>query len=148
MTKEVLVSINGLQYEVSEDEAVEVISVGEYYYRNGKHYIIYEDMLLDEKDGSSLVKNTIKISDNQVDIIKKGAGNVHMLFEKNKKNVAFYSTPLGELHLGIYTTKIEVTESEEELILDLEYALDINSSYISDCAIKVHVRPRGNQRIS
>lgn len=148
MTKEVLVSINGLQFEVSEEEAVEVISVGEYYYRNGKHYIIYEDMLLDEKDGNSLVKNTIKISDNQVDIIKKGAGNVHMLFEKNKKNVAFYATPLGELQLGIYTTKIEVTESEEELILNLEYTLDINSGYFSDCAIKVHVRPRGNHRIS
>ena len=143
MTKEILVSIKGLQFEVNEEEAVEVISVGEYYFRNDKHYLIYEDMITDGADGNHLTKNTIKITKDQVDIMKKGASNVHMLFEKNKKNITFYNTPFGELLIGIYTTKMELKESEDKIELELEYALDINSNHISDCSIQIMVEPRG-----
>lgn len=142
MTKEVLVSITGLQFDLNEEEAVEVISVGEYYYRNGKHYIIYEDMLIEGAQEAGLTKNTIKIGDNFVEIMKKGAGSVHMMFEKGKKNVTCYSTPFGELLLGLYTTHMQFTESEQEMVLNLEYALDMNGNHVSDCDITIKVTAR------
>ena len=41
MTKEVLVSISGLQMAPDEQsDSVEVIAPGEYYYRNNKHFVI------------------------------------------------------------------------------------------------------------
>lgn len=142
MTKEVLISISGLQLEIDEDEAVEVISVGEYYKKNEKHYLRYEDMAMDCEGIDNINKNTIKISDSQVDIIKKGASNTHMIFEKNKKNVTYYSTPFGELLIGIYTTKLDIIEAEEEILVKLEYALDVNSNHVSDCDITIKVTPR------
>ena len=142
MTKEVLISISGLQFELNSEEPVEVISVGEYYYRNGKHYIIYEELLMDDETSREMTKNTIKISDNQVDIIKKGTNNVHMIFELNKKNVTFYNTPFGDLLIGLYTTSIQLSEKKDELVVGLEYALDINSNHISDCSITIRVTPR------
>ena len=49
MNKDVLISINGLQVAEGTDDSVEVVTVGEYYNRNDKHYIIYEDIDEDPK---------------------------------------------------------------------------------------------------
>ena len=136
MKKDVLVSISGLQYEIDKDEAVEVISVGEYYNRNGKHYVLYEELLEDTQGSTNC---TIKISDKQIDIIKKGASNVHMIFEENKKNMTYYHTPYGDLQVGIYTTMIKVTEEEDKVIADVEYGLDINYAHVSDCQIRIKI---------
>lgn len=142
MTKEVLISISGLQLDINEEEAVEVISVGTYHKKNEKHYLLYEELPMEEMVSQKLTKNTIKISDNQVDIVKKGISNTHMIFEKNKRNETYYSTPFGELLIGIYTTKLEVIEEEEEILVNLEYALDVNASHVSDCDIKIKVSAR------
>ena len=46
MTKDVLLSISGLHYDVTgmvqeeENEPIEVITPAAYYYKNGKHYVI------------------------------------------------------------------------------------------------------------
>ncbi len=142
MTKDVLISISGLQFEVNSEEPVEVVSVGEYYERNGKQYLVYEELQMDDVGSREMTKNTIKISDNQVDIIKKGTNNVHMIFEQNKKNITYYNTPYGDLLIGLYTTAIERSQDEEEITLKLEYALTINSNHISDCNITIKVTPR------
>ncbi len=136
MKKEVLVSISGLQYEMDKDEAVEVISVGEYYNRNGKHYVIYEEIL---EDMGGISNCTIKITEKQIDIIKRGANNVHMVFKENTKNTTYYQTPYGELQVGIYTTLIKVTEEEDRIMAEINYGLDINYSFISDCRIQLKI---------
>ena len=48
MTKDVLLSISGLQFAARDEEDVEpieVITAGDYYKKNGKHYILYAYML-------------------------------------------------------------------------------------------------------
>lgn len=142
MTKEVLISISGLQFDINNEEPVEVISVGEYYERNGKQYIVYEELQTEDENSQEMTKNTIKISENQVDIIKKGTTNVHMIFELNKKNITYYNTPFGDLLIGLYTTSIKQHMEEEQFDVDLEYALDINSNHVSDCSINIRVTPR------
>ncbi len=139
MKKDVLVSISGLQYELDKDEAVEVISVGEYYNRGGKHYIKYEE-ILEDMDGVSSC--TLKLADKQIDIIKRGASNVHMVFEENTKNTTYYQTPYGELQVGIYTTRISVTEEEDKIIAEINYGLDINYAFVSDCQIQLKITSR------
>ena len=46
MTKDVIVSINGLQIarQNEESEPIEVITAGDYYKKNDKHYIIYDEV--------------------------------------------------------------------------------------------------------
>lgn len=139
MKKDVLVSISGLQFEIDKEEAVEVISVGEYYNRNGKHYILYDE-ILEEVEG--ITNCILKISDKQVSIQKKGANNVHMVFEVNRKNITYYNTPFGDLQIGINTTSIKVTEEAEQIIVNIKYELDINYSHVSDCEIQVKITSR------
>lgn len=143
MKKEVLIAVAGLQFEIDEDEALEVISPGEYYYRNGKHYVLYEELTEDEggiKGG--ITKNTLKFSKEQVELRKSGFNNVVMNFETGKKTVTCYQTPMGNLMIGIDTTDIRVQELPEGIVVDVRYMLDINYSHVSECAIKIKIIER------
>ena len=43
MTKDVLVSVRGAHIADGETNNLEVITAGSYYFKNGKHYIIYDE---------------------------------------------------------------------------------------------------------
>lgn len=139
MTKDVLISISGMQAADGENSDVEMITAGNYYLKDGKHYILYDEAL-EGMDG--VIKNTIKISPVSLDIIKRGLSNVHMTFEKGKKTQTRYVTPFGEMMVGIHTSSIEVEEEENNLRVHVDYSLDINYERISDCNIVVDIKSR------
>ena len=98
MTKDVLVSISGKHIDImneplegreSGDDAIEVVTPANYYCRNGKHYIIYDEVL---EGMAGTIKNKIKITgEDSVEIMKSGLSSSHMIFEKNKKNLLPYA---------------------------------------------------------
>ena len=47
MTKDVLVSVRGIHTTEADGETgnVEVITAGIYYYKNNKHYVIYDELV-------------------------------------------------------------------------------------------------------
>lgn len=143
MTKDVLVSISGLQFDADQKETVEVISPGEYYFRNGKHFVLYEEI---SEESNEITKNVVKFSESQAEITKKGASNVHMLFEGGKNNQTYYSTPYGSLLIGINTEKVCVEESEDALKVYIHYALDMNYNHVSDCSVTIRIMPRNQEK--
>ena len=134
MTRDVLVSITGARFSEHDKEDVEMIIGGDYFWKNGKHYVLYEEVM---EESGEVVKNTVKITPDSMDILKKGSINTHMVFQKGQKNVSCYLTPVGELTVGIETRDIEITETEDFLKVDVEYALEINYDHIADCSIRV-----------
>jgi len=140
MTKEVLISISGLQFvEAMEQEPVEVITSGDYYKKNGKHYIIYDEVV---EGFSETTKNIIKIGDGCMDITKRGVTNVHMMFERDKKNLTYYYTPYGSLLIGITATRVDVKELEHDIHILVDYALEVNYEHMADCKIKMDVKAK------
>ena len=137
MTKDVLITIRGVHTLDHEDNDVEMIVRGDHYQKNGKHYILYEEIL---EGAEERVKNVIKISPSSMDIIKKGVTNSRMLFEKNKKNLSCYSTPVGNLVIGIQANHFYVEEQENSIKVNVDYSLDINYEHMSDCRICVDVQ--------
>ena len=72
MTKDVLVAVKGTQMFVQNEEdaePIETIMAGDYYNKNGKHYIIYEEVM-EGFEGST--RNIVKLNKDSVDITKKG----------------------------------------------------------------------------
>ena len=147
MEKDVLVTIKGLQTleNIDNPEEVELVAKGDYYYRNGHHYIFFEEMT---EGFPQPTKNTIKITDKSVEVKKKGVTNVQMIFEENKKNLTYYATPFGNLQMGIAATKIAVKEEEQGLDLAIDYALEINAEHAADCQIQINVKPKAEGKIS
>mgnify|MGYP002516919023 CR=1 FL=1 len=151
MTKEVLISISGLQMAVNDmesndDESIEVVSAGTYYYKDGKHYIFFEEVA---EGFSEITKAQIRIKGKEsLEVIKKGIANMHMVFEKNKTNRCHYKTPFGQLHLGISTSEIALEESEDNINVKAEYALDVDYEPIADCVIRINICPRDSKNFS
>ncbi|MDD3219101.1 MAG: DUF1934 domain-containing protein [Lachnospiraceae bacterium] len=144
MTRDVIIRIKGLQFieEEDEQEPVEVVTAGEYFWKNGNHYLKYDEVF-EGMDG--VTKNLITIKPSTLEVHKKGVANVNMIFEENKKNLTYYNTPFGNIQMGIAATKIETQEEEDSLQINVDYALELNYEYVADCNISIHVQPKSMQ---
>ena len=146
MTKEVIVSICGLQSGPETDgEPIEMITAGEYFYKNGKHYLLYEESIEGE---SAVNKNRIKFMPGYMELHKTGIVNVHMVFEEYKKNMANYAIPFGSFAMGIDTKSVKIEEKEDLIEVKAEYVLELNEEYVADCDIKITVTPKGKFSLS
>ena len=150
MTKEVLLTISGLHLDTISDEPdednvpIEVITPATYYLKNGKHYILYDE-LIEGMLGS--IKNTIKIiGDSKLEMRKSGITNTNMVFEKEKINVTQYDTPYGEMMVGVYTKDMKVDVTEDMIDVSIAYALDANGEKVADCNILVNIKANGKEK--
>lgn len=143
MTKDVIITICGLQAGPQTDgEPIEMITTGEYYNKNGKHYLLYEEVTEGE---NQTTKNRIKVTSDYMELTKNGVVSVHMVFEKNKKNITHYYTPYGSLMIGIDAKSVEVRETENEMDIEVNYALELNQEHAANCNIKINVKSKGSR---
>ena len=103
-----------------EEEPVEIIVPGEYYFRNGSHYLRYEEIVEDSRKPTI---NYIKMSPKGMEVRKKGVVNVHMVFEQGKKNMTYYSTPYGTIEMGIAATNLFLEEKDGGLNMKVDLSL-------------------------
>lgn len=144
MTRDVLISIKGMQIAEKDDQEVVMITAGDYFFKNDIHYILYDEV---QEGLEGIIKNTIKIKKSGLDIIKHGGSSVHMTFEKEKKNLSCYATPYGELMIGVNTNDILLEEEEDSLKVRVAYSLDINYQHMSECNIVLEVSSRATADI-
>lgn len=144
MTQEVLVTISGLhlmaETEPEPGEPIEVVTPAKYYYKNGKHYIIYDEAM---EGFSEPVKNKVKVTgDSCLEIRKSGLTTAHMVFENGKSHVTYYETPFGKLHTEMYTRRLEIREAEDRLDIEVDYRLDVNGEPTADCRIIMNIKSK------
>lgn len=138
MTKDVLVTISGVQFDI-EDEAIELVTDGTYYLKNGKHYILFEEQ---SESNGPVTKNMVKFNENSFEMTKKGGSNSYLLFDKQRKTSTLYHTPAGPMQIDVVTRNFSVTETEKELVVKINYTLDINYNFISECEVNFKVQAR------
>lgn len=143
MTKEVLLTLQGLQFDQREEdsEKIETVTVGDYFKKNNRHYVVYEEVT---EGFEQPTKNRLKFSDHMVELTRNGLVNVHMVFQEKKKNMSNYNTPFGQILVGIDTKRINIEEKEDNIVVDVDYALDINYEFLSDCHIRIDIRSKEN----
>ena len=143
MDKDVLIHVRGLQMMDAEDEQepIEIVVPGEYYFRNGSHYLRFEEVL---DDSAEPTVNYIKMSPKGLEVRKKGLVNVHMVFEQGKKNMTYYSTPYGTLQMGIAATKLELDENDTGLSMKVDYALEMNQEHMADCCLAIQAQSKNS----
>ena len=141
MAQEVKLRVRGIQMqgEATEDN-VEVVSVGQMYEKDGFTCLTYDEVV-DESEGGALqvVNNLMKIRDDQVEVIKKGPTESHMVFVPERTTYTYYSTPVGELEISIFTKQIERIQMANGFHLMLQYNLEMNQTFISQCSVDLVV---------
>lgn len=129
--------------EPDTDDVIEVVTPATYYLKNGKHYIIYDEVI---EGVSDTIKNKIKISEtDSLEIMKSGLSNTHMIFEKNKKNLTYYKTPYGQMLVGVNTRNMEIEVSDEKIKVQVDYELDVNHEPLANCKIRMNIVSKGSR---
>ena len=145
MTKEVLIHIKTQQIlkdrEEEDGDVIELIVGGEYYFRNGTHYLVYEETM---EGFTESTQNFVKIRPDFMEVRKKGTVNVTMVFDKGKKTVTLYKTPFGILEMEIDTKRVGMTEIEKCMDICAEYVLGMNGSSVADCKMQMHITAKGD----
>lgn len=140
-----MITIAGLHYDsdtVSGEEAdpIEVTTPGMYYYKNGKHYILYEEPV---EGMNQTVKNKIKVKDGEsLEIYKSGVNHTHMLFEKDKINVMQVDTPYGIIVIGTYTHELKTTVTDDRIEVYARYEMDVSGDKVADCEVRMSVEAK------
>lgn len=145
MTKEVLISIKGLHSvkntdpsDAEGDDEVEIFSPGKYYFRNGKHYIEYEEPAQEGEDDMA-VKSLVTLRGRRLEVIRRGIQYSKMVFEENTKSESWYMTPAGGVLAGFDVKQMQVSVSDELIEIFVEYALEFNCEPVSDSSVRIRV---------
>ncbi len=148
MKKDVLLSICGLQ--IAEDmpkdaEPIEVITPAQYYFKNGKHYVLYDEIAENETE---VTRNTLQFYDRYLSLTKHGADNVHMVIESEKQNDTYYATCAGMLHISLDGKNVEIKEQENKIQVDARYNLAINYEHVANCELKINIQSKESSDFS
>ena len=143
MTQKVMLTFQGLQTDQGGEDAgqIETVVSGDYYERNDKHYVIYEEVT---EGFEQPIRNRLKFSEDMVELTRSGPINVHMVFQENKKNLTSYNTPFGQILMGIDTKNIQIQEQENHIIVEVEYSLDAGGEFLSECHLKIDICSQNN----
>lgn len=140
MTKDVLVSVKGTQYMDGESDTVEVITAGTCHEKNGKWYVMYEESTEGIKE---VTRNTVKIYPEKVEVTKKGLIEALMTYEPGKQYMTNYNTPMGLFVMGTTTNALNIQASEDKLLVEIDYELEMNGQHISHCHLEMKVTSKG-----
>lgn len=129
-------------YGMGELDPIEVISVGELYQdEDGCDCLSYEEVVeADETGQVRVINNLLRIGESQVELIKGGDGDSHMVFVPNHKTVSYIPSPVGELEIGVHTSFAEKTVYNNGFTLELKYDLEMNQTIMSSCGLSIAVR--------
>lgn len=138
MTKDVLLSIKGLYTEDNEDaDSIETLTPAEFYIKENVYYLFFEEIM---DDSTGVTKSRIKYSDKCFELTRKGEVSVHLLFEEGKKTLNTYQIPYGNLVVGLDTKRIQMTETDDEIRIIIDYAMEINYQQVSDNTIDITIK--------
>jgi uncharacterized beta-barrel protein YwiB (DUF1934 family) len=123
MKKKVMLSIVGNRYTDQEDDIVELITEGSYY-KDGDAYVLqYQESALSGMEGTT---TTLRVQDDTVTMEREGTYNSHFVFKNGHFFLGSYSTPLGDIQVGMFPTHMDFSFGEDSGRLDLEYKLDLS----------------------
>jgi len=141
--KKVLISIKGLPIKefpmlaVSDDEAFELMTDGEYLKENGISTFRYFESSLTGNDG---LLTTFDVEHDRV-ILRRGDGySGDMIFSETQKHHFLYNTPFGSVMLGIDTHSITNNMSDDGGNLEIRYDIEVDNVSISQNLFKIDIR--------
>ena len=136
-----IISVTGIQEIDGEKDKIEVITTGDYIEKNGHRYIKYKEY--DAEDPNVSLDTVVKIeSDNKVSIIRMGECPSRLILEKDVRHQCHYSTVMGDLMMGVYTSAIENNLTEKGGDLTARYQLDFFADLVSDNEFHINVKEK------
>ena len=136
MVRNVLVTITGRHSQDGSDmEPVTLTGRGEYFFKNGNHYVLCDAMGVEASAGPG----RLKFRADYLQIRRTGAPD--MLFEPGKRSTVRYSTGAGELVLETAAGDIDLQETEQKILVKVCYEMYAGGVRIQDSLVEITVIP-------
>ncbi len=138
MIKDVIISVVGVQGIDGETDTVELTTEGRFGKRDGKYYLSYDEGQLIE--GARVMTKVFINSQQSVVLQRKGEITSRMEITEGERNLCFYSTPIGDICIGIYGESVDINLGENGGSVNLVYTIDTDLKLISRNEVKITVR--------
>ena len=146
MEQNYLINITNKQRIENQTEEITLTTKGSYTMRNGKRYIQYREYDQEAKNGQT---STLKIDGTGetkiVSLIRHSNGSeTNLILEQGKRHLCQYGTPYGNMTLGVFTSRIDDSLTDDGGKIEVEYTLDVNTNLSSVNAITITVKESGS----
>ena len=137
-----IITIDNTQYHENGKEHFTLSTVGDYTTNGETRIIRYRDSAATGFEGS---ETTLHVSPGMVTMVRTGEYASSLVLEKGRRHTCHYGTPVGDLPLGINTTKLENSLTDSGGTLDFSYSLDLNANLLAATELKITVREKKTQ---
>lgn len=131
------VSAKQSQPDSSDEDVIELLTEGTYEY-DGTHAVItYQESELTGFNGCMTV---LTVSPENVIMSREGSDCGDMIFEVGRRHSYCYSTPIGNMILGVQTIGAHICLEGNGGTLELTYLLDLDNRVFSRNTFSMDVR--------
>lgn len=133
--KNAIIKITDRHLQDGEEYTSELTTTGEFELADGGCRIVYketDEALLD-------CVTTLTADSKKISMVRSGRYNTEMIIELDRRHSCYYSTPYGEMLMGIYCKFIENNISESGGSLRFAYTIDFNNVPASENELDITV---------
>ena len=133
--KNAIIKITDRHLQDGEEYTSELTTTGEFELADGGCRIVYketDEALLD-------CVTTLTADSKKISMVRSGRYNTEMIIELDRRHSCYYSTPYGEMLMGIYCKFIENNVGESGGSLRFAYTIDFNNVPASENELDITV---------
>lgn len=136
--KKVWLSISGAIKDEEKQDSVEFLTEGDLYPEAGGTCVTYKES---EVSGMEGTVTTLRVDDQKVSVIRLGTTNSIMEFEIGKRKMSIYSTPFGDITMGILTKDVNVdyNDQKEPTMVMVDYNIEIEGVTNSQNTLNIKI---------
>ncbi len=125
----VLLSVVGQsQQDGQKEEHIRLITTGHLNKTERGFSLQYDET---QPDGGETSHVTMSLEKGSVTMVRDGSYATSMVFEKGRRFQGNYHTPMGDLEMGIFATRVQFTGDEDKGDVSLQYQLDLQGQFVA-----------------
>ena len=138
MEKDVIISIQGTQdYSGTDPDTMELVTEGKLAVQDGALCLSYEESELTGMEGTTTV---FQVEPEKVTLLRLGSVQSEMVFEEGRRHMSLYSTPYGNMEIGVRARRLNSTLELTGGRLEIDYDIEINHMLAGQSLFRIDVR--------
>ncbi len=136
MEKEVVIKIVDRHEMDGDSDGLETTLIGSFQGNKDNYILSYAED--GELDGC---KVTLKVENGDcITMTRSGMFETELIIQKGKRHNCSYSTPAGNLMLGVFAQRVESNIDETGGTLEFDYTLDLGAGVVSENYLVITVK--------
>ncbi len=137
--KKALIKVTGKQNYGSDDDKIELTTVGTLEETDNEYILSYNEEL---EPHTAPIKTRLSVQkdEKRVELMRSGVYGSLLIIERSRRNLCTYATEFGDLLMGIYGKNIENEIGEKNGKISFDYDVDINGALTSQNEVTVEFK--------